>query len=97
MLTCVRRNFKSYPLIMNKIVSTASAICLFDMIKNVMSSTVPGKKDPKAKQSRQSQGHCDLPKGAEQPGSLPPPPYSLDLALCDVWLFSLNREKLTGR
>ena len=42
--TCVRRNFKSYPVTMNNIVLTSSALWLFDVIKNVMCSNVSGKK-----------------------------------------------------
>ena len=49
---------------------------LVDVIENVMSSTVTGKKeekntDPKAERSPQSQGHCDL-----HPGSGPSPVQS---------------------
>ena len=62
---------------MNKIVLTSSAMWLFDVIKNVMSSNVQKKKekkkDPKAEQSPQSQGHYDLSKGAKHPGSGPSP------------------------
>ena len=42
--TCIRRNCKSYPITTHKIVLTSSAMWLFDMLKNVMLSTVPGKK-----------------------------------------------------
>ena len=46
--TCVRRNFNSYHITMNKIVMTLSAMWLFDVIKNVMSSTVPEKNGPQS-------------------------------------------------
>ena len=62
--TCIRRNFKSCPITMNKMVLTSSAMWLVDVIKDVMSLTVPErkkkkkmkgkKKDPKAGQSPQS-------------------------------------------
>ena len=69
----LRRNFKSDPITMNKIVLTSSATWLFEVIKNVTSSNVPGKRKriPKAEQVPQSQGHCDLSKGAKHPGSGP--------------------------
>ena len=64
--TCIRRNFKSYPITLYKIILTSSTMRLSDVIKNEMSLTVPEllkkkKKDLKAEQSPQSQGHCDLP------------------------------------
>ena len=47
--TCLRRNFKTYPLTMHKIVLTSSVMWLFDIIESVMSSSVPEKKvDPTA-------------------------------------------------
>ena len=53
---------------------------LFDVSDNVIASTVPEKKvDPKAEQSLQSQGHCDLRKRAKHPDS-GPSPYNPDLA-----------------
>ena len=42
--TCIRRNFKSYPITLHNIVFSSSALCWFDLIKNVMLSTVPEKK-----------------------------------------------------
>ena len=82
----LKRNFKSYPITMNKIVYTSSAMLRFDVIKNVMSSNVPEKKkkDPQAEQSPRSQGHCDLSKGAKHPGSGPSP---LQSRLGSMWLW----------
>ena len=42
--TCIKRNFKSYSVTMNKTVVTSLAVWLFDVIKNVMSSTRPERK-----------------------------------------------------
>ena len=73
--TCIRTIFQSYPITRHKIVLASSA--MFDVIKNVMSSTVleerKKKKDAKAEQSTHRQGQCDLPWTAEHPGSGPPP------------------------
>ena len=41
--TYIRRNFKSYPITMHKLVLTSSSTWLFDVIKNMMPSTVPEK------------------------------------------------------
>ena len=45
--TCIRRNFKSYPVTLNKIVLPPLSMWLFDVLKNVVSSTVPEKKEKK--------------------------------------------------
>ena len=95
--TCIKRNCKSYPLTMHKFVLTSLAIWLFDMIKNVMSSTVPEKKmDPRAEHSPQGQGRCDLPKGAKHPGSglSPHSPYWLD---CMWFLVVPHHQRKVGR
>ena len=72
-------------------VLTTSAMSLFDVAKNVTSSTVPEKKkNLKTQRSSQSQGHCDLRKRARYPGS---GPYSLDWAPCGFWLFPPHQTK----
>ena len=45
---CTRRNFTTYPINMHKIISTAAAMCLFDLIQNVMSLTTLEKSGSKS-------------------------------------------------
>ena len=76
----------------------------FDVIKNVMQSTVPGEgeeekeeeekegfgRDPKADQSSQGHGHCDLPIGARHPSSSPSPVQFRLGSWAEIFLHSLQ-------
>ena len=85
---------------MNKIVLTSSALWLFDVIKNVMSSNVPEKKKKKRtpKLSKAHKAKVTVTFLKEQNIQvLAHPPYSPDLASCDIWLIPLIKEKVAGR
>ena len=43
---CIRRNFKYYPVNMHTNMPMSAAVCFFDVVKNVMSSTEPEKNRP---------------------------------------------------
>ena len=83
---------------MNKIVLTSSATWLFEVIKNVTSSNVPGEKKGSQKLSKSHKAKVTVTFLKEQNIQVPAlPPYSLDLALCDFGLLPFIKEKLAGR
>ena len=97
--TCIRRNFKSFPITIHKIVLTSSAMWLFDMIKNVMSTTVPEKKKkriPKLSKAYETSFTVTFLK-EQNIQVLVHPPNSSNLAPDNFWLFSFTKEKLTGQ
>ena len=83
---------------MNKIVLTSSATWLFEVIKNVTSSNVPGEKKGSQKLSKSHKAKVTVTLLKEQKIQvLAHPPNSSDLTPCDFWLLPLIKEKLAGR
>ena len=84
---------------MNKIVLTSSAMWLFDVIKNVMSSNVPKKWIQKLSKAHKAKVTVTFLK-EQNIQVLAHPPYSPNLAPRDIWLLllllSLNREGRWG-
>ena len=61
--TYIRRNFQTYRITMHRIVLTSSAMWLFDVIKNVMSSTSSEKKEiPKLSRAHKAKVIVTFPK-----------------------------------
>ena len=83
---------------MNKIVLTSSATWLFEVIKNVTSSNVPGEKKGSQKLSKSHKAKVTVTFLKEQNIQvLANSPYSPHLAPCYFWPFAPIKEKLAGR